>query len=120
MRSTTVRRSNYPLPRSGLVQRPLCDLGHATPPPWLSTLEKHGFDPRWAYMGHDVGLSVHDVGDWIAPFEEGMVLAIGRSWTCPSRSRIPASRTPCSSPRQAPRCSTAAPKEVDALLGTMR
>jgi Xaa-Pro aminopeptidase len=35
-----------------------------------------GFDPRYAYVGHYVGLSVHDVGDWGAPFEAGMVMAI--------------------------------------------
>jgi Xaa-Pro aminopeptidase len=35
-----------------------------------------GFDPRYAYIGHYVGLSVHDVGDWNAPFEAGMVMAI--------------------------------------------
>ena len=38
--------------------------------------KKHGFDPRYAYTGHYVGLSVHDVGDWNLPFEAGMVLAI--------------------------------------------
>jgi Xaa-Pro aminopeptidase len=38
--------------------------------------EAHGFDPVYAYIGHYVGLSVHDVGDWSLPFEEGMVLAI--------------------------------------------
>jgi Xaa-Pro aminopeptidase len=37
---------------------------------------RHGFDPRYAYVGHYVGMSVHDVGDWNAPFEAGMVLAI--------------------------------------------
>jgi Xaa-Pro aminopeptidase len=37
---------------------------------------RHGFDPRYAYVGHYVGLAVHDVGDWAAPFEAGMVLAI--------------------------------------------
>ena len=37
---------------------------------------KHGFDPRYAYIGHYVGLSVHDVGDWNLPFEAGMVMAI--------------------------------------------
>jgi Xaa-Pro aminopeptidase len=37
---------------------------------------RRGFDPRNAYIGHYVGMSVHDVGDWSAPFEEGMVLAI--------------------------------------------
>jgi Xaa-Pro aminopeptidase len=35
-----------------------------------------GFDPRYAYSGHFVGMSVHDVGDWEAPLEAGMVLAI--------------------------------------------
>jgi Xaa-Pro aminopeptidase len=37
---------------------------------------RHGFDPRYAYVGHYVGLSVHDVGDWNLPFEAGMVMAI--------------------------------------------
>jgi Xaa-Pro aminopeptidase len=35
-----------------------------------------GFDPQYAYVGHYVGLSVHDVGDWTLPFRAGMVLAI--------------------------------------------
>jgi Xaa-Pro aminopeptidase len=38
--------------------------------------KKHGFDPRYAYTGHYVGMSVHDVGDWELPFEPGMVMAI--------------------------------------------
>jgi Xaa-Pro aminopeptidase len=37
---------------------------------------KNGFDPQYAYVGHYVGMSVHDVGDWNLPFREGMVLAI--------------------------------------------
>jgi Xaa-Pro aminopeptidase len=37
---------------------------------------KNGFDPRYAYVGHYVGLSVHDVGDWTLPFRAGMVMAI--------------------------------------------
>jgi Xaa-Pro aminopeptidase len=37
---------------------------------------KNGFDARYAYVGHYVGLSVHDVGDWDLPFETGMVMAI--------------------------------------------
>ncbi len=37
---------------------------------------KNGFDPRYAYVGHYVGMSVHDVGDWSLPFQAGMVLAI--------------------------------------------
>lgn len=38
--------------------------------------KRHGFDPSYAYLGHYVGMSVHDVGDWNLPFEEGMVMAI--------------------------------------------
>jgi Xaa-Pro aminopeptidase len=38
--------------------------------------KKRGFDPRYAYVGHYVGMSVHDVGDWNLPFEAGMVMAI--------------------------------------------
>ena len=38
--------------------------------------QRDGFDPAYAYIGHYVGMSVHDVGDWRAPFEAGMVLAI--------------------------------------------
>ncbi len=38
--------------------------------------QRHGFDPRYAYVGHYVGMAVHDVGDWNAPLEAGMVLAI--------------------------------------------
>jgi len=38
--------------------------------------KKHGFDSRYAYVGHYVGMSVHDVGDWNLPFEVGMVMAI--------------------------------------------
>jgi Xaa-Pro aminopeptidase len=38
--------------------------------------KKHGFDPRYSYVGHYVGMSVHDVGDWNLPFEAGMVMAI--------------------------------------------
>jgi len=41
-----------------------------------SVYRTHGFDPRYAYVGHYVGMSVHDVGDWNQTFEAGMVLAI--------------------------------------------
>jgi Xaa-Pro aminopeptidase len=37
---------------------------------------RRGFEPRTAYIGHYVGMSVHDVGDWNLPFQAGMVLAI--------------------------------------------
>jgi len=39
-------------------------------------LRSQNFEPHYAYVGHYVGLSVHDVGDWSLPFEAGMVLAI--------------------------------------------
>jgi Xaa-Pro aminopeptidase len=40
--------------------------------------ETRGFGAQksTAYVGHYVGLSVHDVGDWSLPFEAGMVMAI--------------------------------------------
>jgi Xaa-Pro aminopeptidase len=41
-----------------------------------ASYRERGFDARYAYVGHYVGLSVHDVGDWNLPFEEGMVMAI--------------------------------------------
>lgn len=41
-----------------------------------AVFRRHGFDTSHAYVGHYVGLSVHDVGDWNAPFQAGMVLAI--------------------------------------------
>lgn len=38
--------------------------------------KRDGFDPVYAYIGHYVGMSVHDVGDWSLPFQAGMVLAL--------------------------------------------
>ena len=38
--------------------------------------KRDGFDPAYAYLGHYVGMSVHDVGDWNLPFRAGMVMAI--------------------------------------------
>ena len=37
---------------------------------------RNGFEPTYAYIGHYVGMSVHDVGDWNLPFQAGMVLAL--------------------------------------------
>ena len=65
---------------------------------------KHGFDPRYAYVGHYVGLSVHDVGDWNAPFEAGMVMAIRADHRPAEQQFTSASRTPSWSPRPAPKC----------------
>jgi Xaa-Pro aminopeptidase len=46
---------------------------------------ERGFDPRYAYSGHYVGLSVHDVGDWALPLQAGMVLAIEPILDLPER-----------------------------------
>src|SRR5690606_28038650 len=36
--------------------------------------KKHGMEKYWfGYVGHYVGMSVHDVGDYEAPFVEGVV-----------------------------------------------
>jgi Xaa-Pro aminopeptidase len=46
---------------------------------------ERGFDPRYAYSGHYVGLSVHDGGDWDLPLQAGMVLAIEPMIDLPDR-----------------------------------
>jgi len=46
---------------------------------------ERGFDPRYAYSGHYVGLSVHDGGDWDLPLQAGMVLAIEPIIDAPER-----------------------------------
>jgi Xaa-Pro aminopeptidase len=40
--------------------------------------ESHGFSENksTAFIGHYVGMSVHDVGDWGLPFKAGMVIAL--------------------------------------------
>ena len=86
-----------------------------------STLKKHGFDPRYAYMGHYVGLSVHDVGDWSAPFEEGMVLAIEPIVDMPEQQlHIRIEDTVLVTARGTEVLSTAVPKEIDALLALVK
>jgi len=85
------------------------------------TLKKHGFDPRYAYMGHYVGLSVHDVGDWSLPFEEGMVLAIEPIVDIPDQKlHIRIEDTVLVTATSVEVLSAAVPKEVDALLRAMR
>jgi Xaa-Pro aminopeptidase len=86
-----------------------------------STLKKHGFDPRYAYMGHYVGLSVHDVGDWSAPFEEGMVLAIEPIVDMPEQQlHIRVEDTVLVTAKGTEVLSTAVPKEIDPLLALLK
>ena len=78
---------------------------------------KQGFDPRYAYVGHYVGLSVHDVGDWSLPFEAGMVLAIEPIIDIPEQQlHIRIEDTILVTPTGAEILSTGLPKEVAALL----
>jgi Xaa-Pro aminopeptidase len=85
---------------------------------------KHGFDPRYAYVGHYVGLSVHDVGDWNAPFREGMVMAIEPILDMPEQQlHIRVEDTILVTPTGAEVLTSAVPKEVDevlALIGAVR
>jgi Xaa-Pro aminopeptidase len=77
----------------------------------------HGFDPTYAYVGHYVGLSVHDVGDWTAPFKEGMVLAIEPIIDLPDEDlHIRIEDTVLVTATGAQVLTAAAPKEIDELL----
>ena len=85
------------------------------------TLRKHGFDPRYAYMWHYVGMSVHDVGDGNLPFEAGMALAIEPIIDIPDQQlHIRIEDTVLVTPAGAEVLSTAVPKEVTELLALMR
>ena len=78
---------------------------------------KQGFDPRYAYVGHYVGLSVHDVGDWDLPFEVGMAMAIEPIIDIPDQQlHIRVEDTILVTPTGAEILSTAVPKEVSELL----
>jgi Xaa-Pro aminopeptidase len=78
---------------------------------------KQGFDPRYAYVGHYVGLSVHDVGDWSLPFEAGMTMAIEPIIDLPDQQlHIRVEDTILVTPNGAEILSAEVPKEVDALL----
>ena len=85
------------------------------------TLKKHGFDPRYAYMGHYVGMSVHDVGDWGLPFEAGMVLAIEPILDTPDQQlHIRIEDTVLVTATGVEILSAAVPKDVDALLALLK
>jgi Xaa-Pro aminopeptidase len=82
---------------------------------------KRGFDPRYAYVGHYVGLSVHDVGDWALPFEVGMVLAIEPIIDLPEQQlHIRIEDTILVTPTGAQILSVGLPKEADEVLRLLR
>ena len=85
------------------------------------TMQKYGFDPRNAYSGHYVGLSVHDVGDWNLSFEEGMVLAIEPIIDLPDQQlHVRIEDTLLVTSTGAEVLSAAAPKEVNEVLALLR
>jgi Xaa-Pro aminopeptidase len=82
---------------------------------------KQGFDPRYAYIGHYVGLSVHDVGDWNLPFEAGMVMAIEPIIDIPEQQlHIRVEDTILVTPTGAEILSAGLPKEVDEVLALVK
>lgn len=82
---------------------------------------KNGFDPRYAYVGHYVGLSVHDVGDWSLPFEAGMVMAIEPILDIPEQQlHIRIEDTILVTPTGAEILTSGVPKDVDELLALTR
>jgi Xaa-Pro aminopeptidase len=82
---------------------------------------KHGFDPRYAYVGHYVGLSVHDVGDWNAPFEAGMVMAIEPIIDLPDQQmHIRVEDTILVTATGAEVLTSAVPKEIDEMLALIK
>jgi Xaa-Pro aminopeptidase len=82
---------------------------------------KNGFNPQYAYIGHYVGLSVHDVGDWSLPFEAGMVMAIEPIIDIPEQPlHIRVEDTILVTPTGAEVLSVGLPKEVNELLPLIR
>jgi Xaa-Pro aminopeptidase len=81
--------------------------------------KKHGFDPRYAYVGHYVGMSVHDVGDWNLPFEAGMVMAIEPIIDMPGL-HIRIEDSVLVTPTGAEILSTGLPKEAEDVMSLLR
>jgi Xaa-Pro aminopeptidase len=82
---------------------------------------RNGFDPRYAYIGHYVGMSVHDVGDWNQTFEAGMVMAIEPIVDMPDKQlHIRVEDTILVTEKGAEVLSTGLPKEVDELLALIK
>ena len=68
-----------------------------------------------------VGLSVHDVGDWSAPFEEGMVLAIEPILDMPDeKMHIRIEDTVLVTATGVEVLTAAVPKEIDPLLALVK
>jgi len=81
---------------------------------------KNGFDPRYAYVGHYVGLSVHDVGDWSLSFEAGMAMAIEPILDIPEQQlHIRVEDTILVTPNGAENLTSGVPKEIDELLAVV-
>ena len=80
---------------------------------------KQGFDPRYAYVGHYVGLSVHDVGDWNLPFEAGMVMAIEPIIDMPGL-HIRIEDSVLVTPTGAEVLTSAVPKEAEEVMSLLR
>src|SRR6185503_11722715 len=81
--------------------------------------KKRGFDPKYAYLGHYVGMSVHDVGDWNLPFEAGMVMAIEPIIDLPGL-HIRIEDSVLVTPTGAEVLSTAVPKEAEEVMALLR
>ena len=81
--------------------------------------KKHGFDARYAYVGHYVGMSVHDVGDWNLPFEAGMVMAIEPILDLPGM-HIRIEDSVLVTPTGAEILTTAVPKEAEDVMALLR
>lgn len=81
--------------------------------------KKHGFDPAYAYTGHYVGMSVHDVGDWDLPFEAGMVMAIEPIIDVPGL-HIRIEDSVLVTPTGAEILSTGVPKEVEEVIALLK
>jgi len=84
--------------------------------------EKWGFDPIYAGgAGHFVGMSVHDVGDYDAPLEAGMVIAVEPILEIPEENiHIRIEDTVIVTEDGIEVLSAAVPKEVDEVLALMR
>jgi len=81
--------------------------------------KKHGFDPQYAYTGHYVGMSVHDVGDWSVPYEAGMVMAIEPIIDVPGL-HIRIEDSVLVTPTGTEILSAGVPKEVEDVLALLR
>lgn len=84
--------------------------------------EKWGFDPIYAGgAGHFVGMSVHDVGDYDAPLQAGMVIAVEPILEIPEENiHIRIEDTVLVTEDGIENLSASVPKEVDEVLALMR